>query len=55
MKRDTIKMKKELQKRVRAWKSKHFTYNRDKENLRIENKQTGKGLLYHSPMQYRMA
>lgn len=43
MKMDTIKMKKELQKRLEH-ENRSITYNREKENLRIENKQTGKGI-----------
>lgn len=43
MKMDTIKMKKELQKRLEH-DNRSIIYNREKETLRIENKQTGKGI-----------
>lgn len=43
MKMDSIKMKKELEKRL-AHSNRIFSFDKKKDELRIENKQTGKGI-----------
>lgn len=45
---DSIKMKKILESRLSS-DNRSFVYNRDKDTLRIENKQTGKGITVSLP------
>ncbi|WP_066292199.1 DUF1444 domain-containing protein [Bacillus sp. FJAT-29937] len=48
MKMDSLKMKKELEKRL-ANANRTFSFDRKKDELRIENKQTGKGITISLP------
>lgn len=48
MKMDSLKMKKELERRL-AHSNRTFSFDRKKEELRIENKQTGKGITISLP------
>lgn len=48
MKMDSIKMKKELEKRL-LHSNRSFSFDKKKDELRIENKQTGKGITISLP------